>query len=152
MVRRCDLWGCGRMVVGMSSEEVNQQRIRLMIANENMTPMRNNLGACFDKSGRLIRYGLMNDSKKLNENIKSSDLVLPRPMLITQEWVGHVLGVFAAIEVKESGWVYDEKDPHSKAQWRFHEIIRNAGGFAGFASSPEEARVILRLPYHERSS
>lgn len=129
----------------MSSEEVNQQQIRLMIGRENMTPMRNNVGACQDQTGRLIRYGLMNDSHDLNERFKSSDLIVPRPMLITQEWVGHVVGVFAAIEAKHSDWKLTPGDKRGQAQKRFHDLIIAAGGFAGFARSPEEARGILRL-------
>ena len=129
----------------MSSEEVNQQQIRLMIGAAGMTPMRNNVGACQDATGRLIRYGLMNDSHDLNERFKSSDLIVPRPMLVTQEWVGHTVGVFAAIECKESGWKLRPGNARGQAQQRFIDLVRAAGGFAGFARSVDEAREILRL-------
>ena len=129
----------------MSGEDVVQQRIRLMIGGAGMTPMRNNVGACQDQTGRLIRYGLMNDTKDLNEKFKSSDLIVPRPMLITQEWVGHVVGVFAAIECKETGWKLTPGDKRGQAQKNFHDLIRAAGGFAGFATSVDDAREILRL-------
>lgn len=127
------------------SEAVVQQQTRLMIGAAGMTPMRNNSGACQDQSGRLIRYGLMNDSKELNERFKSSDLIVPRPMLITQEWVGHVVGVFSAIECKPSGWHLTPGDKRGQAQLRFHDLVRAAGGFAGFATNVDEARAILRL-------
>lgn len=130
----------------MTSEAVNQQQIRLMIGAAGMTPMRNNVGACQDETGRLIRYGLMNDSKELNERFKSSDLIIPRPMLITPEWVGHTVGVFCAIECKESGWKLTPGDKRGQAQYRFHDLVRAAGGFAGFARSVDEAREILRIP------
>jgi hypothetical protein len=129
----------------MSSEELVQQQVRLHIAAAGMTPMRNNVGACQDQSGRLIRYGLMNDSHDLNERIKSSDLITIRPMLITPEWVGHTVGVFAAIECKRSGWHLTPGDKRGQAQQRFHEIVRGYGGFAGFACSVEDARGVLRL-------
>lgn len=130
----------------MSSEEVVQQQVRMMIGAAGMTPMRNNVGACQDATGRLIRYGLMNDTHELNQNFKSSDLIIARPMLITQEWVGHVVGVFSAVECKESGWKLRPGDKHGQAQKRFIDLVRAAGGFAGFARSVQEARQILRLP------
>ena len=116
-----------------------------MIGGAGMTPMRNNVGACQDQTGRLIRYGLMNDTKDLNDRIKSSDLITVRPMLVTQDWVGHVVGVFAAIECKETGWKLTPGDKRGQAQKRFHDLIHAAGGFAGFATSVDDAREILRL-------
>lgn len=129
----------------MSSEDVVQQQIRLMAGYAGMTPMRNNVGACQDQTGRLIRYGLMNDSKALNERFKSSDLIIPRPMLITQEWVGHTVAVFSAIECKASDWKFRPTDDHAAAQQRFIDLVRAAGGFAGFARSVDDAKEILRL-------
>lgn len=130
----------------MSSEEVNQQQIRLDIGRAGMTPMRNNVGACQDQTGRLIRYGLMNDSHDVNERFKSSDLIVPRPLLITPEWVGQVVGVFASVECKESNWKLTPGDKRGQAQERWHQLIRSYGGWSGFARSVEEARQILRLP------
>lgn len=129
----------------MSGEDVVQQKIRLDIGAAGMVPMRNNVGACQDQSGRLIRYGLMNDSKALNERFKSSDLILPRPVLITEEWIGQVVGVFSAIECKETGWTHQPGDKRANAQLRFHDLVRSYGGFAGFARSVDEARAVLRL-------
>lgn len=129
----------------MTSEAANQQQIRLMIGAAGMLPLRNNVGACQDQSGRLIRYGLMNESKELNKRFKSSDLVIPRPVLITEQMVGQVVGVFCSIEAKHSDWKYSENDDHSVAQQRWHELIRSYGGWSGFARSVDEARGILRL-------
>ena len=129
----------------MTSEAAIQQAIRLNIARSGIDLWRQNVGACQDQSGRLIRYGLLNDSKAINEKFKSSDLIGIRPMLVTSEWVGHVVGVFAAIECKESGWKLRPGDARGQAQHRFHELVRAAGGFAGFATSVDEAKGILRL-------
>ena len=82
----------------------------------------------------------------INEKFKSSDLIGIRPMLVTSEWIGHTVGVFAAIECKESGWKLRPGDARGQAQQRFIDLVRAAGGFAGFARSVEEARAILRLP------
>lgn len=130
----------------MSSEAVNQQQIRLDIGKAGMLPLRNNVGACQDQTGRLIRYGLMNESKELNKRFKSSDLIVPRPLLITPEWVGQIVGVFCSIEAKHSDWKFSESDERACAQQRWHELIRSYGGWSGFATSVQEARQILRLP------
>jgi hypothetical protein len=130
----------------MSSEAAIQQAIRLDIARSGIDLWRQNVGACQDQSGRLIRYGLLNDSKAINEKFKSSDLIGIRPVLITQEWVGHTVGVFAAIECKESGWKLRPGDARGQAQQRFIDLVRAAGGMAGFARSVDEARAVLMLP------
>lgn len=129
----------------VSSEEVVQQHIRKTIADAGMDFWRNNVGACQDQTGRVIRYGLMNDSQKLNARFKSSDLIGIRPMVVTAEWVGHTVGVFTAIECKGSDWTNRPNDEHTQAQQRFIDLVRRNGGFAGFARSVDEAREILRL-------
>lgn len=133
----------------VSSEEVVQDRIRLNVALSNVDMWRNNVGVAnhVDRYGtvRPVRYGLMNDTDKVNEEFKSSDLIGIRPMLITPEWVGHVVGVFSAIECKESGWKLRPGDKHGQAQKRFIDLVTRAGGFAGFARSVDEARAVLRL-------
>lgn len=130
----------------MTSEAAVQQQIRMNIAAHGLDLWRNNTGACEDKTGRVIRYGLMNESHALNQRFKSSDLVGIRPILVTADMVGQVVGVFAAIECKASNWTYRPNDEHTQAQQRFIDLVRAAGGFAGFARSVEEARAILRLP------
>lgn len=130
----------------MTSEAAVQQHIRTQIALTGVELWRQNVGACTDANGRVIRYGILNDSKQLNQRFKSSDLVGIRPILVTADMVGQVVGVFAAIECKASNWTYRPNDEHTQAQQRFIDMVRAAGGFAGFARSVDEARVILRLP------
>lgn len=130
----------------MTSEAAIQQAIRLDIARSGIDLWRQNVGACQDQSGRLIRYGILNDSKQVNQRFKSSDLVGIRPILVTADMVGQIVGVFAAIECKASNWTCRPNDEHTQAQQRFIDLVRAAGGFAGFARSVEEARTILRLP------
>lgn len=55
--------------------------------------------------------------------------------------VGLYKGRFVGIEVKAPG-AYTEKD-HLADQSNFIRVIREAGGLAGFASSPEEAEAII---------
>jgi len=129
----------------MSSELVVQQQIRLAAAKAGINMFRNNVGACQDQDGRVIRYGLMNDSAALNKQYKSSDLIAIRPVLITPDMVGQVLGVFTAIEVKSDNWVIRINDEHTQAQRRFHDMVTGSGGYAGFAQSTHDAMRILRL-------
>ena len=127
----------------MSSEAVNQQQARLVMARLGAQCWRNNSGACTDDTGRLIRYGLGNDSAQLNAEIKSSDLIGIVPTLIQPHMVGYHLGVFAALEVKPSGWHLTPGDKRGQAQAKFHRIVRDACGFAGFVTDPADVYRII---------
>lgn len=124
-------------------ETPNQQRIRLAFARLRYQIWRNNSGAFEDKNGRWVRYGLANDSKQLNEKIKSSDLIGIVPVTITPEMVGKTIGVFCAIETKKADWKFMLTDKRAVAQNRFHELVRELGGIAGFARDVEEANGIV---------
>lgn len=128
----------------MASEAAVQQRVRLAFAD--IGPMwRNNSGACTDDTGRLIRYGLGNDSAQLNREIKSSDLIGITPTLIQPHMVGYWLGVFTALEVKPTGWHQTPGDERASAQAKFHDIVRQSCGYAGFVTDPADiARIIGR--------
>ena len=65
---------------------------------------RNNVGACKTDDGRMIRYGLANVSKAMNERIKSADLIGVYRREITQDDVGRVIGQFLSVETKREGW------------------------------------------------
>lgn len=128
----------------MTSETAIQQQTRLLHCQVTRGhAWRNNSGACTDDTGRLIRYGLGNDSAQLNAQIKSSDLVGITPTLITQAMVGYSLGVFTAYEIKPSGWTLRPSDARGLAQQRFHAIVREACGFAGFVTDPNDIYGII---------
>ena len=80
-----------------------------------------------DETGRMIRYGLCNDSAQLNKVIKSSDLVGIRPVVITPDMVGHTVGQFVAREVKRPGWSYHGTD-REVAQAAFGQKVLQMGG------------------------
>ena len=92
---------------------------------------RNNSGACFDQTGRMVRYGLGNVSKKLNDVWKMPDYCGIAPG-----------GQFAGIEWKRPGWVY-RATPREVAQLNAILNVRALGGVAGFATSIEEMERIL---------
>lgn len=118
---------------GLSSESLVQSAIRLEASKKGLLLMRNNVGVARDKTGRPVRYGLCNDSKKLNKLVKSSDLIGIRPVCITPAHVGQIIGQFVAREVKEEGWQYTG-DEHERAQLNFLNIVTSRGGDAQFAT------------------
>jgi hypothetical protein len=123
-------------VAGVSETAV-QQQIRLEAGRRGVALFRNNNGACMDEDGRMVRYGLANDSKAMNEKLKSHDLIGITPHVITVRDVGSTVGVFTSVEVKRAGWVY-KGTKREKAQLAWSELVIKLGGRAMFATSPEE--------------
>lgn len=128
----------------MASESLTQQQTRNLMHELGGQCWRNNSGAYQDERGNFIRYGLCNDSKQLNDRIKSSDLIGITPTLITQEMVGYYLGVFTALEIKHPGWTLRPSDKRGHAQAEFHRLVKEACGFAGFVTDPQDALRIIR--------
>lgn len=93
---------------------------------------RNNSGATFDRNGRMIRYGLGNDSKKLNRDYKTPDLVGIAPG-----------GRFWSAEIKRPGWSGVSND-REKAQANAGRHIQALGGLFTFATSPAHIQEMLR--------
>ena len=116
-------------MAGRSDELAIQNAIRLEHGSGPARLWRNNTGALTDQTGRLVRYGLCQGS---------SDLIGLRSVTITPDMVGQTIGVFVAIEVKDQGRLTPQ-------QQAVIAMVQQAGGLAGVARSPEEARSILRL-------
>ncbi len=115
------------------SEAAAQQCIRLEASRHNVKLWRNNVGVATNPNGSPVRYGLANDSKKVNEVIKSSDLIGITPHVITISDVGNTLGVFTSYEVKKPGWEYSGKG-REVAQLAWIQLIISLGGEAQFAT------------------
>lgn len=124
-------------------ESATASHIRLAAAKVGVDLWRNNTGAYEDDTGRWVRYGLCNDSKVLSERVKSSDFIGITPVIVTPDMVGKTIGVFTAIETKPSGWKLKDYDKRGIAQKAFHDIVKNAGGFAGFASTVAQFKKIV---------
>lgn len=118
-----------------ASEAWAQSAIRLEAAQKGIYLWRNNVGALKDDTGRLVRYGLANDSAQINKRLKSSDLIGLRPFLIQPEHVGRLFGQFVAREVKEPGWTF-RGDDRETAQQTFIHLVQTNGGDAAFATGP----------------
>lgn len=116
----------------MTTEANIQAILRCDAPNNGAALWRNNNGACMDaRSNRMIRYGLGNDSKKLNEVWKSSDLIGITPILIQPQHVGLTFGVFTAVEVKAPGWKWSGTD-REVAQAAFLKDVDRMGGIGLF--------------------
>ncbi len=107
--------------------------VRLGASQAGWTLFRNNVGACYDAEGRFIRYGLANDSGRMNASLKSSDLVGIRPVVIDPTHLGRTIGQFVALEVKRSGWKF-KGTKREQAQQRFLALIASNGGHARFST------------------
>ena len=83
-----------------------------------------------DERGVPIRFGLANTSKAVNGELKSGDLIGIRPVLITPDMVGKVIGQFVSRECKESHWKYNPRDTRDVAQGRWAALVNSLGGDA----------------------
>lgn len=140
-------WG-DREADGSGSESSAQQAIRLEAGRRRWFAWRNNVGATpsktrhvcpkchflFEETQTPVRYGLANDSSRLNACIKSSDLILAIPRVITPSDVGTTIAQFGSIEVKRPGWSFNPKDKREAGQWKWLSLIKRIGGRAGFST------------------
>ena len=116
------------------SEAAVSSRVLLESASKGVLLFRNNVGAYHDESGRLVRYGLCNETKAMNASVKSHDFIGIRRVHIMPCHLGHVIGQFVSREIKASGWTYNMRDAHQVAQAKFGSIITSYGGDAAFAT------------------
>ena len=91
---------------------------------------RNNVGVLMDSRGVPVRYGLANTSKQVNKALKSGDLIGIRPVVITPDMVGKVVGQFISRECKRPGWKFNPNDERDVAQRNWAELINSLGGDA----------------------
>lgn len=126
------------------SESGVTSHVRLAAAQLGVTLWRNNCGGFYDEQGRFVRYGLGSEAK-----LASSDWVGIRPVLITPEMVGQVLGVFTAVEMKKEGWHFHPDDKHESDQKHFIDIVNANGGMSGFAQSVDDFYRIIRYGKHD---
>lgn len=121
------------------SEALVQSLVRIEAPSRGMHLFRNNSGAFKDENGRLVRYGLGNDSKRLNRVLKSADFIGWRRYTVRPEDVGRTVAIFTSIECKPEGWA----PPHSGAEFERYEaqlawldLVMSCGGDARFVTDP----------------
>jgi len=78
---------------------------------------------------RPVRWGLANDSPKVNKVIKSGDLIGIRPVLIRPEMVGMKIGQFVSRECKAEDWHWSASE-REVAQLAWATVINDNGGDA----------------------
>lgn len=104
------------------SEAAVSVAVRLECSRRRWRVWRNNVGAGALSDGSFVRFGLANDSKRLNEAIKSSDLI---------GWTDE--GHFVALECKAPGWRYSNTS-REQAQLAWLQMVRGAGGIGKFVT------------------
>lgn len=129
------------------SEAAVASDVRLVASQQGVPLWRNNNGAAYDQTGRLIRFGLGNESPTLSARWKSSDLIGILPVQIKHAHVGQTLGVFLAVETKRPGWKLTKGNKRDQAQAAFINIVRGFGGVAGFASSVADIKLLMGLDW-----
>jgi len=126
-----------------TSEAASAAQIRLAAGRAGVPVWRNNNGAAYDQTGRLIRFGLGNESPALSKRWKSSDLIGLLPVVVRPEHVGQTLGVFLAVETKKPGWHLTKGDKRGKAQAAFLQSVRSFGGVGGFCCNVDDFAKLL---------
>lgn len=116
-------------LVGGKSEAYVQSTVRLEAPQRGVYLWRNNVGAGKLASGNFVRFGLGNDSKKLNERMKSADLIGCRPVVVTPLMVGSRIGQFVSRECKREDWKYSGS-MEENAQLAWATLINSLGGDA----------------------
>lgn len=121
--------------VNGASEAAVQTRVRVRASRLGMRLWRNNVGAYHDPERNVyVRFGLANDSKAMNAQVKSADLIGIRPRVVQPQDVGCLIGQFVSYEVKHEGWQYAGTE-REQAQERWAQIVTSLGGEARFITS-----------------
>lgn len=116
-----------------STEAWTQSTVTLEAPRYGVWLTRNNVGAMQDDRGRVVRYGLCNESKQRNAVLKSADLIGIKPVVITARMVGCTIGQFVSRECKRPGWTY-KGDAHETAQANWAALVTRYGGDARFVT------------------
>lgn len=116
---------------------------------------RNNSGVAYDQFNRPVFFGLGNEGKKSDDDLRTPDYVGFHKLTITPEMVGKTVPIFTAIDAKKLGFVckeYYSKGSREYGQKLFFDIVEQAGGIAGFASSEEQVNEIIDKFYKRITS
>lgn len=100
--------------------------VRVECSRRGWRVWRNNVGAGTMSDGSFLRFGLANDSQRLNEALKSSDLI---------GWTD--TGRFVALECKTPGWRYTDT-PRERAQLAWLQLVARSGGIGKFVTGVQD--------------
>ena len=133
----------------MTPEQKASYEVRVSASQMGLRLFRNNNGACKDETGRVIRFGLGNESKRINDEIKFGDYIGVTPIEITPDMVGKVVGVFTNLEIKPDGTLEStirkaqKSGSREAAQLKAINLVRSFGGFAGFTTNGNDLNDLL---------
>ena len=123
--------------------ETNITRLVMLAISKfsNTTIFRNNTGMGWTGEVNRLKDGsvLIRNPRPLHAGLcnGSSDLIGWTTREITPDMVGQKIAIFTAVEVKTQG------GRATAGQLNFIEQVRQCGGIAGIARSPEEARNVI---------
>lgn len=125
----------------MTPETRQLHLIMLAVSKANAVVFRNNVamawvGQVVTRSNGMVT---IDNARPLHAGLceGSSDLIGWKSKTVTPDMVGKPIAIFVAIEVKAG------KGRASQAQLNFINQVRAAGGIAGIARSPDEARNLM---------
>jgi hypothetical protein len=124
-------------LVGDKSEAFVQSRVRLEAARAIPACFlwRNNVGASKLSNGSFVRWGLANDSRQLNQRLKSGDLIGLRSIIVSDDMVGTRIGQFVSRECKRENWKYSgTREENAQLAWA--TLIKSLGGDAQIVKAP----------------
>lgn len=119
------------------NEHDTQNMLRLTASKLGWRLWRNNNGAGILQDGSFVRWGLANDSTAINQQLKSSDLIGIRPVMITADMVGRTIGQFVSFEVKQEHWKMRNTD-RELAQQSWLDLVNELGGYAKFITNVKD--------------
>lgn len=126
------------------SEAFVQSATRIEASRMGARLWRNNVGAGKIDGESFVRWGLANESEKMNQVIKSSDLIGWTPVIVTPSMVGHRVAIFTAIETKAQGWQYRGTD-REVAQLAWINAVVGAGGIGAFVADADKVKEVLNV-------
>ena len=108
---------------------------------------RNSSGAFKNAVGALVRFGLMENSKRWLARYRSSDKIGFTPVTITPDMVGKTIPVFTSFEDKKAEFKLRETYKHGSREWmqkNWCDFIKSHNGIAGFVRGADDVDKILQ--------
>ena len=98
---------------------------------------KNNSGVAYTADSRPVFFGLGNEGKKDDDDIRTPDEVGYTVVTVTPEMVGKQIAVFTCFDAKKLGFVVKPnyaKGTREFGQQKFFDRVLRDNGIAGFAS------------------
>lgn len=132
----------------MTSEDALNEGIRKL----NRGPVRlfrNHVGKSWHGALQSFKNGVavLFQARRVSSGLEvgSSDWVGYKSVVIDESWIGKKVAIFAVIEAKRPKTATQRAGRRSPKQINWIEVVREAGGLAGFAETVEQAREILGI-------